>query len=339
MDKRIINAVAGAGKTTLIIDECKKQDDSSNIAVIAYTIANQENMRKSIIDEFGCIPSNIYIFGFFEFIYNFCYLPYSSMKNKGICFENPHYKNPNYYSTDGRIFSNKLSKLILIKPSQYLNRIDKYFDSIFIDEIQDLASDDFDWLLSLVNLRISVMGVGDFYQSTFSSSIRGKKNKSLFTDYSAYKSRFTKIGFAFDDNLLVKSYRCNNGVCSFISEKLKINILSHDENSDKESVIFLSLQEDIIRILNDDNIKKLFFQKHYNYKCNSDNWGNSKGCTFSDVCVVLNETTYKFYTKNDLHNLAPGTLAKFYVACSRTKGKLFFIEQKCIPDCYERYDP
>lgn len=62
MDKRIINAVAGSGKTTLIIEECKKIGSNFSIVIITYTRANQKNLRISIIKEFGFIPKNIYIY-------------------------------------------------------------------------------------------------------------------------------------------------------------------------------------------------------------------------------------------------------------------------------------
>jgi hypothetical protein len=61
------------------------------------------------------------------------------------------------------------------------------------------------------------------------------------------------------------------------------------------------------------------------------NWGDSKGLdSFGDVCVVLNKGTYKAYTQNTLKALAPLTKNKFYVACTRTKGNLYFIQEAQI---------
>ena len=33
---------------------------------------------------------------------------------------------------------------------------------------------------------------------------------------------------------------------------------------------------EIESVMEDDSIKKLFFKQHYNYECNSDNWGACK---------------------------------------------------------------
>ena len=60
----------------------------------------------------------------------------------------------------------------------------------------------------------------------------------------------------------------------------------------------------------------------------SNNWGNSKGETYNDVCVVLNEKTYNLYTNNKLTNLPPTTKNKLYVACSRPTNNLYIIQEK-----------
>ena len=335
MDKIALNAVAGAGKTTLIINQL---DTDKRVAIITYTTANQESIREAVITKFGYIPENISIFGYFEFIYSFCYLPLQNrMKNYGICFEQPHFRNQSFYTKDGRIYSNRLAKLIMNYNFPYLERINKYFDHVYIDEMQDLGAYDFDWMLSLSKASPPVTLVGDFYQSTFVTSHSGNKNASIHNNYHAYQKKFTDAGFFFDNSTLTTSHRCSQNICDFISKKLTINMLSNrDSECDNTNVLFVNDSTEIKEILADDNIKKLFYQNHSLFKCNSNNWGASKGLTFGDVCVVLNPTTAKQFNTDELHNLAPKTLSKFYVACSRPKGNLFFITQNKIPSNYKR---
>ncbi|MFS7398052.1 RNA helicase [Carnobacterium maltaromaticum] len=334
MDKIALNAVAGAGKTTLIINQL---DAEKRVAIITYTIANQESIRDAVIVKFGYIPENISIFGYFEFVYSFCYLPLQNrVKNNGICFEQPHYKNSRFYTTDGRVYSNRLAKLIMEHEFPYLERISKYFDHVYIDEMQDLGAYDFDWMLSLSKVSSSVTLVGDFYQSTFVTSYSGNKNASIHNNFEGYQKKITDAGFFFNNNTLVTSHRCSHDICHFISEKLTISMSSHrDRKADNTSISFVSDPEKIKEILGNDNIKKLFYQKHSSFKCNSSNWGASKGLTFGDVCVVLNPTTFKSFISGELHKLAPKTLSKFYVACSRPKGNLIFVEQNKIPNTYK----
>lgn len=329
MDKIALNAVAGAGKTTRIIETLNLED---RFALITYTTANQEAIKKSVISKFGYIPSNISIFGYFEFIYSFCYMPIqNTYPNKGLSFEIPSYWNKNLTTPDGRVYSNKIAEHILKSNLPYLERINKYFDHLFIDEMQDFGSFDLDWMLSLSNTKISITLVGDFYQSTFVTSRKGNKNASIHSNYDNYKNKIIRAGFIFDEETLVKSYRCSNEVCKFIDENLSIKIESsrHLEDDNTE-VYFVSDKDQIEEIINNDLIKKLFYQKHTSFKCNSDNWGTSKGLTFDDVCVVLNPTTAKNFKSKKLNELAPSTLSKFYVACSRARGNLIFVEQSKI---------
>ena len=64
------------------------------------------------------------------------------------------------------------------------------------------------------------------------------------------------------------------------------------------------------------------------YKGNVENWGNSKGSTYNNVCVVLNQNTYNLYKENNLKDLKMATRNKLYVACTRTKNNLFFVEER-----------
>ena len=57
MDKRIILAVAGSGKTTYIVDSLSTKKRS---LIITYTISNLENLSKKILNKFdNRWPENI----------------------------------------------------------------------------------------------------------------------------------------------------------------------------------------------------------------------------------------------------------------------------------------
>ncbi|WP_130860763.1 MULTISPECIES: RNA helicase [Bacillaceae] len=332
MDKLMIHAVAGAGKTSSLLEQLNSE---KRVAVITYTQANQETLRRKLIKKFGHFPNNIHIFGLFEFLYGFCYRPLQSKHPlNGICFDRPPMFLKGYHNSSGQIYSNQLSRFLLLEKLPYLERIDYFFDHLYIDEVQDLTSDDFDWLMSLSELQIPVTLVGDFYQSTFASSRRGNKGRGVFATYKEYKNRFAKEGYFFDDELLVASHRCSNSVSSFVTDKLRIKMDSHRQ--DRTQIKYLEDTKEIKAVLDNDKVTKLFYQNSNKYSLNCNNWGNSKGLSYSSVCVVLNPTTLKKYPDN-LHTLATQTLRKFYVACTRTEGDLYFIDQRKIPDDYRKY--
>src|SRR5699024_9014337 len=111
MDKLMLQAVAGAGKTKYLLDNLNTVEKT---AIITYTQKNQDELKDSIIKKFGGKPPNIHVFGLFEFLYSFCYAPLQrDYSLKGICFESPHYLSKSYHTSDGRIFSSRLSKYIL----------------------------------------------------------------------------------------------------------------------------------------------------------------------------------------------------------------------------------
>ena len=336
-NKRLIHAVAGSGKTTKIIESI---DPQKRNLILTYTETNQNTIRAKLIDKFGYIPESTFIFGVFEFLYSFCLVPYLGKRPKGINFdyETQGKIDNNSIDTTGRIIQNQLSKslmrgeLIYKKnnipfDNSYLERIDKFFDCIYVDECQDFASDDFDWLLSLSNLNAEVSLLGDFYQKTFSTSRRGSKGKGVHSNFDNWIKVISDSGFEIDLSSLSKSYRCPKIVCDFIVEKLSIEISSQLEEKCSAQITLIDSQDKIESIMTDDNVMKLFYQKSYDYDCKSQNWGDSKGSEYDNVCVVLNPTTYKLFAADRLNELSLQTKSKFYVACTRTRGNLYFVKQ------------
>lgn len=330
MDKKIILAVAGSGKTEYLINSI---DLNKRTAIVTYTIANQKELKERIIKKFGEIPQSVYLFGFWQFAYNFCLIPLTNKKINGIIFsENynylPFYKKKGYF-LGNYIMENKICKYLLNENLGYIKRIELFFDEVLIDEIQDFDSYDLDWVFTLRNLNIPVLLVGDYYQKTFSTSNVGNKAQGITKNYNSYTSKFIKNNFHVDTSTLQSSKRCSKEVCEFINTKIGISISSSTNHSS-----FVGLVDDkneIEKILSDDNVHKLFYSQHYKYDMKSGNWGGEKGLTFSNVCVILNKNTSKKFISNNLQSLSPQTKAKFYVACTRTASNLYFIDSENIP--------
>ena len=74
MDKRLILAVAGSGKTTYIVNSLSAEKRS---LIITYTDANYENLCRKIAERFnGAWPENVTLMKYFQFLYRFCYKPF-----------------------------------------------------------------------------------------------------------------------------------------------------------------------------------------------------------------------------------------------------------------------
>ncbi|MFL9835531.1 DEAD/DEAH box helicase family protein [Chryseobacterium terrae] len=336
MDKKVILAVAGSGKTTYIISHLSLE---KRCLVVTYTNNNYKNLKQSIIKRFGFFPANIKLFTYFSFLYNFCYKPFvhKVIKAKGLNFTNDFYRyakknNLDYYQDmSGRIYSARLSKLLTeLKLSNDINkRISKYFDNFYIDEVQDFGGNDFNFLKQISKADVDHLLVGDYFQHTYDTSRDGAVNKNLHSDLKTYTEEFKKLGFNIDSSSLKKSWRCSPTICEFVSERLNIHIESNRKH--ETEITHISNLEDARKIIEDNTVVKLFYQKHYDYDCFSKNWGESKGeDKHHDICVVLNKNTYKFFVNNNLSELPATTKNKLYVAITRTKNNLFLVSEDLL---------
>ncbi len=98
----------------------------------------------------GYLPPNIAIYTYFTFLHSFCYRPFlrSKKDTHGITFNAPD-RFPAYPLTDDRrymspgrwLYANRLAKFIeqsgLV--GAVVARIEKYFDVLFVDEVQDFG--------------------------------------------------------------------------------------------------------------------------------------------------------------------------------------------------------
>jgi len=332
MDKRLILSVAGSGKTRYILERLNLDE---NILILTYTINNEENIRNRIIDKFTFFPTNITLSTYFHFLYSFCYKPFLSYKlrdsgiewnmlpirKKGITKKKILY----YMNPYKRLYHNRLALLVKDKCSEDVKaRVEKYFDRLFIDEVQDFGGHDFNFLELLVSCQIPCCFVGDYYQHTFDTSRDGNTNKTLHDDFEKYKAKIEQINLDNDEISLMKSWRCSKSVCDFVTKKIGIKIESH--HNENKVVRLLEDSNEISRVLNDDNIIKLVYDLDYTYHCNTRNWGASKGeDKYNDVCVVLPKNSYNALVSNKLNELKPKTRNKLYVACTRAKGNLYFV--------------
>lgn len=333
MDKRVIFAVAGSGKTTRIVASL---DLERRFLLVTYTENNLWNLRRKIIERFGFFPSNIVLYSYFTFLHVFCYKPFllMQMRTKGINFDTPPQwtqKLPRtsdtfYVDSYRRLYHNRIAKLLDIKRAvcDVVQRIEKYIDVVCIDEVQDIGGYDFELLMAICGSNVDVLLVGDFHQHTFVTSQDGPKNRSLYDDYGKYREHFEKAGLVVDQASLAKSYRCSQTVCDFIREHLGIEIYSQSDRTTDAGL--LDQQSDADRLHACGETVKLFYQEHDKYGCYSQNWGNAKGADhYQDVCVVLNGTAYKAFKNGTLRVANPQTRNKLYVACSRPRGNLYLM--------------
>lgn len=233
-----------------------------------------------------------------------------------------------------RVYHCRMAKLLTAKDclTELRERLDRYYDDVFIDEVQDFGGHDFNFLLEMAKARARFRLVGDFYQHTFATSHDGNVNKSLHKDYEAYRMQFAKAGFCVDTTTLDASHRCGPAVCNHIAKTLGIQIAAARDTSARVEIVETAAEVD--RLHSDPSTVKLFLEQHWLYGCNSHNWGACKGLDhFRDVCVALNPTSWSLFSRGKLAQAKPTIRNKLYVAFSRAGGNLFIAPERL----FQRY--
>lgn len=230
MDKRVVFAVAGSGKTSSIIDSL---ENNSRCLIVTYTDNNTRHLKNRVIEKFGEIPGGVRIYSYFTFLYSFCFRPICGyeLKTKGINFNFPlpqysqrSKKNSreHYIDKNDRLYANRIAKLLIEFDAvpDVIQRVEKFYDMVCFDEIQDFAANDFNLICSLSKANLDIRLVGDFYQHTFDTSRDGNTQKSLHECFDKYCAKLNKAGFEVDLTSLSNSYRCSPSVCSFVSKNI-----------------------------------------------------------------------------------------------------------------------
>lgn len=335
MDKRVIFAVAGSGKTTRLVEEL---DGGRRCLFFTFTDENVFNLRKKILERYDKIPANVSVMTYFTFLHSFCFRPAAGLKTKtrGLSFRDPpqygqfNQKQDGYYMDSGRrLYYNRLAKFIMLRGlvNEARARIEQFYDVVCVDEVQDLAGNDFNLLLELMAAKVSILLVGDFRQHTYDTSRDGAVNTNLHSNFKTYTKRFRDAGVVVDTTSLAASRRCSPAVCDFITRKLNIPISTMSDRA--AAVLTVHSQTGADNLWMRSDVVKLFYQEHSKYGCHSQNWGASKGEDhYDEVCVVLNKTTLAHHQNETLSILKPATLNKFYVALSRSRGNVYLVAHK-----------
>jgi len=335
MGKCLMLAVAGSGKTTYLISLLNLEQ---RFLLVTYTRNNYEHLKRSVIRKFGYFPENIKVLKYFQFVYTFCYKPFCGLdkRSSGICFKQPpeytRYRpgTDEFYRTrSGRLYHNRIAHYCSAQCVDGIKaRLDKYYDYLLIDEVQDFAGRDFNMLLNILPDGCNTICVGDFYQHTYDTSLDGNVNHGLYDDYRRFLKKWTDVGVTIDTTTLSRTHRCSSEVCSFVND-MGIAIESTGEADGQ--VYILDNEEEADAILTNGRIPKLFLEKSNQFRCASMNWGASKGIdSFEDVCVVLNKTAQKLLENRKLIELNPKTKNKLYVACTRAHRHLYIVSYKFL---------
>ena len=367
MAKRVVLAVAGAGKTYYI---CREINPAKKNLILAYTHENVKNIIRELIDAHGNVPTLTSVMTFHSFVYRLLVCPYmptiakcftrDSFEMRGITLNNPpkqsilmengnYRQNPayakvseleHYFNRMGQVYNEYTSKLVVRSKKGKERLIDKaseklnsFFDQIMIDEFQDFREDDFELILSLSKSIDNILLVGDYYQH----SVSALNNTGMPFEKGRGKSKASVTYSEFVTNVKAEGFDVDETTLLKTRRcpenvcdftRTKLGIEIYADNTNNGTVIWVQ-DSDVELILENDYLVKLVYENSAKYSFRSQNWSYSKGNTFNDSCVILTKALDGFECpKFSSQSIAKTTFNKLYVALTRTKGSLYIITDK-----------
>lgn len=345
MGNKLIIASAGSGKTTYIINQALKISDK-RVLITTFTEANEQEIRKKFIELNGIIPSNIVVQTWFSFLIEHGVKPYqsclfdgdvtglqlvnaqSALKFKGkygpVYHKETDVRN-HYFNRNGQIFSDKLSKFVIKVNSAsngyVISRLAKIYPCVFIDEVQDMAGYDLEFIKLLFESNIQVTMVGDPRQVTYLTHYDKKHKKYLDGKIEDFISNdCKKLDVCIDKTSLNKTFRNRKEICLFAN-----TIFNEyegcqwvEKDSTQHDGMFFVKKSDIDNYL--EHYKPIQLRDKVSVKTNERyiamNFGVSKGLTFERTLIYPTKKMLDWIQDNNVELPFP-TRAKFYVAVTR----------------------
>ena len=232
-----------------------------------------------------------------------------------------------YFTSDYRIYSDKLSKFCVRcneKSHGYvIERIAALFHYIYIDEIQDMAGYDLEFIKLLMQSDAIIKMAGDPRQVTYHTHFADKYKKYINGKIKEFiQNECKKIECVIDTDTLKGSWRNNKIICDFANkifpeyphcESLQKGITGHDG-------VFLIKEKDVEKYLKKYNPMQLRCQRtrkvNPNYRVK--NFGESKGATYERVLIYPTQKILDWILEG--RNIDSfETKCKFYVAITRAQ--------------------
>jgi len=350
---RILIAAAGSGKTWRLVSEALSRP-GSKVLIATYTQANASEIEKQFHDRHGCVPAHVTISTWFSFMLEHGVRPYQGcMTDKrvaGLHFnqgmsalytEDTHIRH--YLDEEWEIYRDKVSKFACkcdeLSNGRVVARIAGIFDEIFIDEVQDVAGYDLEFIESLMDSRIRMLLVGDPRQGTYSthnSRKYGKFRKAGIINYFRMLEK-QRPDVSVDETSLRVNRRCNQLLCD-LSDALYPHFpqsTSSNDQSTQHDGVFLVRKPDIAAYVEGMKPMQLRYRRDTAIPNTAAimNFGESKGLTFDRVLIYPTKDFVK-WLRNRTTSLSEDVRAKSYVALTRARFSAAIVvdEETLIPD-------
>jgi DNA helicase II / ATP-dependent DNA helicase PcrA len=352
-NNKLIIAAAGSGKTTFLVKEALKLKEGK-VLITTFTQANEQEIRKKIIELNHCIPPNIVVQTWFAFLLKHGVRPFQGCifdkKIKGLIlisgqsglkfinkakqpvyFSEANEFEQHYFTSGGKIYSDKLAKFVIRcnekSGGSAIGRISRIYSHIFIDEVQDLAGYDLEFLKLLFKCNSATVLVGDPRQGTYSTNNAAKNSRFKKSEIVHFFEDHT-LGIDTDDTSLLINHRSIKLICD-LSNNLFPDFAATTTgnfNQTNHDGLFFIQEKDIPFYLREFNPMQLRDKRTQTVDGSFSvmNFGESKGLSFDRVLIYPTKPMLD-WLKNNASELAPTSRSKFYVAVTRARSSVGFV--------------
>ena len=336
----VVIAAAGSAKTQFILDEVIANPDRRAL-ITTYTNENIAQIEHRLREaNAGVIPAHVTVMSWFSLMVNECIRPYQRSvfgeanyvrafnfigeKNNFTKKEDPHH----YFLDSNRdVYRDGASDLACEIDARsgglVAHRLSSMFDEIYIDELQDLAGWDLEFLDLLLAAPARVIAVGDPRQQTFvtnrSRKNLGYKGVAMVKWFEARQDRC---------ELLVrnKCFRSNQAICDFadsIYPQLPRTESTNTEDTGHDG-IFPVTRAEVVAYHSTHNPVVLRWDRDADTMgLPARNFGVSKGSTYDRVIIFPTKSMLAYYKKRNLSKLT--SKEKLYVAVTRARFSVAFV--------------
>lgn len=218
-----------------------------------------------------------------------------------------------------------------------IERLERIYDAIFIDEAQDLAGWDLELVKLLLKSKIRLVLVGDNRQSVYTTN-DSNKNKAF--------KRASIIDFFKDleeKNLCTliyrnKCYRCNQAICDFADNlypEMQLKTISQNNSKTGHDGLVLVRRKDVIKYAEIYKPQVLRYSKVTNTEgLGALNFGLCKGQNYDRVLIFPTDGIRKFLKNGVLEDI--GDKPKFYVAVTRARYSVALVHDD--KTCFKEFN-
>lgn len=337
-------AVAGARKTQGIVDACVSAQPGSRILVLTYTKANQEALVERLA---GKVPAGVTVEvrGWFssliaDWVRPFVPFLYPGKRVHSFDFKSePQIGQANasyvrYFNSQGgvrRVHLAQLAHRLLDASNQVaVRRLERMWDAIYIDEVQDLCGYDLELLDALFDSDIQLEMVGDVRQAIILTNPQEQKNSpyKFMKVWNWFRERETQGRLVITQSS--ETWRCRPEIAEFADSLFDPEwgfeaTTSNNAVETRHDGLFLVRSEDVPAYLHTHN--PLFLRDGANsgrtLTYDFTNFGVAKGMTVERVLVLPTGPIKNLLTRSTALEDRPA--CKLYVAVTRAEQSVAFV--------------